>query len=115
MSKKYHVERREFLNKFSNLRAYIIAIVEDARDKHVCCKNCSDDWHEISLRIADCSVEIELYFDLRTTEERENSLYKIRTLVEVLTEFKQAIEREVEVINARESIPRLARVSAAVH
>lgn len=114
MSKKYHVERREFLNKFNNLRAYIIAIVEDAREKHVCCKD-NDDWQEISLRIADCSQEIELYFDLNTLEERENSLHKVRTLVEVLTEFKHAIEREVEVINARECVPRLERVSAAVH
>lgn len=115
MSKKYHVERREFLNKFRNLRAYIIAIVEDARDKHVCCKNCSEDWHEISLRISDCSEEIELYFDLSTIEERENSLFKIRKLVEVLTEFKQAIELEAEVINARECVPRLERVSAVIH
>jgi hypothetical protein len=114
MSKKYHVERREFLNKFSNLRAYVIAIVEDAREKHVCCKD-PEEWHEISLRIADCSREIDLYFDLSTVEERENSLYKIRTLVEVMTEFKRAIEIEAEVINARESVPRLARVSAAVH
>ena len=114
MSKRYHVERREFLNKFSNLREYIIAIVEDARERHVCCK-ASDEWHEISLRIADCSEEIELYFDLSSIEERENSLYKIRTLVEAMTEFKRAIEREAEVINARESVPRLPRVSGAVH
>ena len=70
MSKKYHVERREFLNKFSNLRAYVIAIVEDAREKHVCCKN-NEEWSEITLRIADCSNEIELYFDLDSIEERE--------------------------------------------
>ncbi len=114
MSKKYHVERREFLNKFSNLGAYVIAIVEDARDKHVCCKD-SDEWHDISLRIGDCSREIDLYFDLSTVEERENSLHKIRTLVEVLSEFKRAIEIEVEVLNARQSIPKHARVSAAVH
>ena len=114
MSKKYHVERREFLNKFSNLRAYVIAIVEDAREKHVCCRD-GDHWQEISLKIADCNEEIELYFDLESVEERENSLHKIRTLAEVINEFRQAIEREVEVINARESVPRLPRVSAAVH
>ncbi len=114
MAKKYHVERREFLNKFSNMRAYVIAVVEDAREKHVCCKD-SDDWHEITLKIADCSEEIELYFDLRSVEERENSLHKIRTLAEVINEFKRAIETEAEVINARELIPKHARVSAAVH
>jgi hypothetical protein len=114
MSKKYHVERREFLNKFSNLRAYIIAIVEDAREKHICCKD-PDTWQEISLKIADCNEEIELYFDLNSVDERENSLNKIRTLAEVINQFKEAIEREVEVLNARENVPRLERVSAAVH
>jgi hypothetical protein len=53
MSKKYHVVRREFLNKFSNLQAYVIAIVEDAREKHVCCKD-SEELQEIALRIGDC-------------------------------------------------------------
>ena len=114
MSKKYHVERREFLNKTTNLRAYIIAIVEDAREKHVCCKN-TEEWNEITLRLADCSQEIELYFDLDSVEERENSLYKIRTLAEVINDFKRAIEIEVEVINARQSIPKHSRAASAVH
>jgi hypothetical protein len=114
MSKKYHVERREFLNKFSGLRAYVIAIVEDAREKNICCKN-SDEWQEITFRIADCEKEIELYFDLSSVEERENSLHKIRTLAEVVNEFKRAIEIEVEVINARQLVPQHSRVSAAVH
>jgi len=114
MSKKYHVVRREFLNKFKNLQAYVIAIVEDAREKHVCCKD-SEELQDIALRIGDCKREIELYFDLDSVEERENSLHKIRTLAEVIHEFRRAIESEVEVINARESVPRLARVSAAVN
>ena len=115
MSKKYHVRERAFLNLNAELRAYVIAIVEDAREKHVCCSNSDDEYSEISLRIADCSKEIELYFDLETVEERENSLYKIRTLAEVINSFKRAIEIEVEVINARQSIPRHSRVSSAVH
>ena len=114
MSKKYHVERREFLNKHTNLPAYIIAIVEDAREKHVCCKD-TEEWSEITMRIADCSEEIELYFDLSSIEERENSLHKIRTLAEVINDFKRAIEIEVEVINARQSIPKHARAASAVH
>ena len=114
MSKKYHVRERAFLNLDADLRAYVIAIVEDAREKHVCCSK-SDEYSEISLRIADCRHEIELYFDLETVEERENSLHKIRTLAEVINSFRRAIEIEVEVINARQSIPRHARVSSAVH
>ncbi len=114
MSKKYHVRERVFLNLNAELRAYVIAIVEDAREKHVCCKD-PNEYSEISLRIADCSEEIELYFDLKTVEERENSLHKISTLAEVINSFKRAIEVEIEVINARQSIPRHSRVSSAVH
>ena len=117
MSKKYHMRRREFLNLEPSLRAYVIAVVEDEREKNVEVKNKDDDYDsvDISLRIADCHNEIWLYFDLNTAEERENSLYKIRTLAEVICEFKRAIELEIEVINAREAIPRHERVSAAVH
>lgn len=113
MAKKYHVERREFLNKYTNLRAYVIAVVEDAREKHLC--KASDEWQDITLKIADCDDEIQLYFDLTSIEERENSLHKIRVLADVINEFKRAIETEVEVINAREFIPKHARVTSAIH
>ena len=117
MSKKYHLRRREFLNLDVELRAYVIAVVEDARDKHVG-RGISDDddeYLDISLRIADCRREIYLYFDLDTQEERENSLHKIRTLADVINEFKLAIEREIQVISARESVPRHSRAASAVH
>ncbi len=114
MSKKYHVRERAFLNLDPELRAYVIAIVEDAREKHVCCSN-ADEYSEITLRIADCSTEIELYFDLGSVEERENSLHKIRTLAAVIDSFKRAIEIEVEVMSARQSIPKHSRVSSALH
>ncbi|MBX3243706.1 MAG: hypothetical protein KF685_04480 [Acidobacteria bacterium] len=114
MSKKYHVERREFLNKFTNLRAYIIAVVEDAREKNVSDAG-NDEWHEITLKLADCANEIELYFDLSTMEERENSLYKIQTLADVINEFRDAVEREIAVINAGDHIPQKARTAGLVH
>ena len=114
MDKKYHIRRREFLNLNPELRAYIIAVVEDAREKHVCCKD-DDEWHHIVLRLADCSEEIEFYFDLNTIEQRENSLHKIRTLAEVIDEFKRALELELAVINARDVFPQNSRAAAAVH
>lgn len=114
MSKKYHVERREFLNKFANLRAYIIAVVEDAREKRVRDED-AEYWSDITLKIADCNDEICLYFDLETVEERENSLHKVRVLAEVINEFKQAIELEVGVMNAKAGLPRHERISAAIH
>ncbi len=86
MSNKYHVKRREFLNLHTDMRAYIIAIVEDAREKKI--GEGSDYCSEINLRISDCADEIELYFDLCTAEERENSLHKVRILAEVIHAFK---------------------------
>jgi hypothetical protein len=96
------------------MRAYVIALVEDAREKHVCCGK-SEEYSEITLRIADCNDQIELYFDMDTVEDRENSLHKIRTLAEVINEFKRGIEIEVEVMNARKLIPKHARAASAVH
>ena len=115
MDKKYHVRERAFLNLHSDMRAYVIGIVEDAREKHVCCGRV-EDGPEITLRIADCYEEIDLYFDIRTTEERENSLYKIRKLAEVINAVQRAIDLEVEVINARQTGPlQHARAAGMVH
>ena len=114
MSKKYHVREKRFLNLDKDELDYVVAVVEDAREKHISRSN-SEECSEISLRIADWRYEIELFFDLETAEQRENSLHKIRTLAEVIGSFKRAIENEIEVINARAAIPRIARVSSAVH
>ena len=114
MSKKYHVERREFLNKFTDMRAYVIGIVEDTREKHECCEP-KKDRSEIILKIADCSDEIDLWFDLRTERDRENSLYKIKQLAEVIVEMRDAIEKEIAVINERQMTEQHARAASAVH
>lgn len=114
MSKKYHVERREFLDHNPVSGAYVIATVEDGRERNVSEPD-SANYQEINLRIADDSQNVWLNFELYTAEDRENGLRRIRVLHEVITEFKQAIEREVEVINARQSIPKHARAASAVH
>ena len=114
MNRKYHVREKIFLSPDKNERDYVVAVVEDARDRDLCCAAC-DDNTDISLRIADWRHEIELFFDIYTVEERENSLHKIRTLAGVINSFQRAIEAEIEVINARQSIPRHSRVSSAVH
>ncbi len=114
MSKKYHVERREFLNKFTDMRAYVIGIVEDTSEKHECCDS-KKERSEIILRIADCSDEIDLWFDLRTERDRDNSLHKIKQLAEVIVEMRDAIEKEVAIINERQSTQQHARAASAVH
>jgi hypothetical protein len=91
MNKQFHVNERAFLNLRSHLRAYIIAFVEDSSQYPACCEEYREGG-KISLRIADCYDEIDLYFDLSSARERENSLYKAKKLTEVLTLFCDAIE-----------------------
>lgn len=50
----------------------------------------------IRLRIADCSNEISLWFELHTPEARENALHKINTLLGALQRFQSALEAEAE-------------------
>ena len=114
MNKKFHLNERAFLNIPSDLRAYIIAFVEDTSIYPACC----DEYREggqISLRIADCYNEIELYFDLSTVRERENSLYKAGKLADILTRFRDAIKAEAEAIEKRNALQQHARAASAVH
>lgn len=114
MSKKYHVQERAFLNKKIDMRAYIFGIVEDTRD----IADCFEDgwrWGEIELKLADCFDEVSFEFNLSTKEERENSLYKIRKIAEVVNAVREAIEIEASDIDAREAVKPLLKAMTAVH
>ncbi len=114
MSKTFHVNERAFLNLPTNLRAYIIAHVEDTAPYPACC----DEYREggqISLRIADCYNEIDLYFDLSTARERENSRHKAKTLACILAQFRDAIEAEAKAIEERLTVQQHTRAATAVH
>lgn len=114
MSKKYHVQRREFLNVYTNWRAYIIAMVEDTSEKSSCC-----DEHrsggEVIFELASCHDEIELHFSLATAADRDNSLHKANKLADVVSAFRDAIEKEIGIINERQSAQQHARAASAVH
>jgi hypothetical protein len=56
----------------------------------------------LTLRIADCVNEINLEFSVDTTELRENSLYKIETLIAALERFRAGLAAEAEVRSLRE-------------
>jgi len=114
MSRKYHMNERAFLNLPTNLRAYIIASVEDS-STYTAGQDEYREGGQIELRIADCFEEIGLYFDLSTKRERENALFKAKTLAEILTKFKDAIEIEVKAIEQREALKLHARAAIAVH
>ena len=114
MSKKYHVRERTFLNLKPEMRAYVIAVVEDTSELSVCC-----DEHrkggEIVFEMASCYDEIYLHFDMSTDADRENSLYKATKLAEVVNAFRQAIENEVASMEQRSLIQQHTRATAAVH
>ena len=114
MSKKYHVQERAFLNLKPEMRAYVIAVVEDTHDSMPCCDEHSKGG-EIVFELASCYDEIYLHFDMSTTAERENSLHKATKLAEVVNAFRDAIEKEIASIDERRSIQQHTRAAAAVH
>ena|ERR1700712_1815779 len=114
MPKKYHMRERTFLNIHTDMRAYLIAIVEDTRHIQTCCRDHRYSG-EIVFKMSDCFDDVALDFDLSTHAERENSLFKIRTIVEVLTGFRDALELEAEAIKDREFVNLHERSMAAVH
>lgn len=57
----------------------------------------------VRLRIADCSNEISLWFELDEPQSRVNSLHKIDTLVGSLTRFRAALAAEADLSANRSS------------
>jgi hypothetical protein len=56
----------------------------------------------LRLRIADCTNTIALEFDVTTPELRDNSLYKIDTLLAALHRFRDGLAAEAELYAQRE-------------
>jgi len=54
------------------------------------------------VRITDCVNEINLEFSVDTAELRENSLYKIATLIAALERFRDGLTAEAELRAVRE-------------
>jgi len=85
-------ERKEFLNLAGhNGMANIVAQIvgneynnDDGLYRYAECK----------LDFADCSRVISMDIDLGDDYSRENALFKLDTMLDVLTEYRDAIERE---------------------
>ena len=52
--------------------------------------------HEFVLEIADCTNAINLEFSISSPQLRENSLFKIDTLIGTLQHFRDGLAAEVE-------------------
>jgi hypothetical protein len=89
--------KRLFLNPTSTGHtSHIFAEVESSRDGEY-------KWGHYMLTIADCRRRIQLEFFLGTKQARRNSLRKINLLIDVLTRFRDALQKENELIEKGES------------
>lgn len=89
--------KRLFLNPTSTgYTSYVLAEVESSQ-------NGEYKWGHYMLTIADCRRRIQLEFALGTKQARRNSLKKINLLIDVLTQFRDALQKETELIEKGES------------
>lgn len=98
---KYHLRKRMFLNRDTEMRALAIGIVEDTRSYS---NDDEESWKNgwIELVLSDCYRHVSYDFDLRSKESRADALYKIRRIAEVVNQVKEAIEIEAESIAQRQ-------------
>jgi hypothetical protein len=57
----------------------------------------------VRLQIADCTNVINLEFSLTSPGERENSLFKINTLISALHRFRDGLDAEADLYEQRDS------------
>ncbi len=88
----YSFRKRAFLNPVStNQTSHILAHVESSRD--------GEYKHGTNLIfIADCKQVIRLEFFIGSKRYRRISLAKINLLIEVLTSFRDALAKEIALI-----------------
>lgn len=87
-------ERKEFLNLaghngMANIVANIVKNVygrDDGDYRHIDCK----------LDFADCNRVVNMEINLDDEYSRENALHKVDVLIDVLTEFREALENEAK-------------------
>ncbi|MEO6392631.1 MAG: hypothetical protein ABIP75_12325 [Pyrinomonadaceae bacterium] len=101
---KYHVRRREFLNRDTQWPAFVIGVVQDTRE----IPNDHREgwrWATVELKIGDCDRRVGFDLSLDTREERADALFKINRLADAINAVRDAIALEVESLNARPKLP----------
>jgi len=98
---KYRVRRRLFLNRDAALPAFVIGIVENTSLIPDDDPKQSWQWGEDVLDFGDCHRRVSFDFQMETRRERQNTLYKIRRIAEVVNAVREGIEAEVASLDAR--------------
>src|SRR5215213_719212 len=93
MKPLFSLRKRVFLNPVSTGHtSYILAETESSRDGEY-------RWGHYMLTIADCRRRIQLEFFLGTKRARRISLAKINLLIDILTAFRDALKKEIALID----------------
>ncbi|HKG58809.1 MAG TPA: hypothetical protein VKB05_03440 [Pyrinomonadaceae bacterium] len=92
----YSFRRRAFLNPVAtNQTSYILAHVESSRGGEY-------DLGDNLILLSDCRRQIVLEFFLGTEEDRKISLKKINLLIDAFTQFREALTKEITLIEKGE-------------
>jgi hypothetical protein len=98
------VDERTLLNRPAfDGGAHVRVFVEDTSNRKLHRRLPSP---RLRLRIADCANQVNLEFSVDTAELRENSLYKIETLIAALERFRAGLAAEAELRALREQARR---------
>jgi hypothetical protein len=91
----FSFRRRTFLNPAStDSNSFIHAYIESVGDG-------TNKWGGNFLILADCRKRVEFEFCLGNRQHRRRSLAKINLLIEVLTAFREALVKEIALIEKR--------------
>jgi hypothetical protein len=89
--------KRSFLNPTSTgYTSFILAEIESSDGG-------AYKWGNYLITLADCKRVIKLEFFLGTKQARRIALRKINLLIDVLTRFRDALEKEIALIEKGES------------
>jgi hypothetical protein len=82
--------RQAFLNLpgHNSTAAIVASITQGELNEHE-----DNQTVDVELHISDCNRTISFDFDLYNKAERENALYKVETIISVLTEFRDEIKK----------------------
>lgn len=93
----FTLRKRLFLSPISTgFTSFILAEVESSRDG-------AYKWGNYLLTLADCKHIIKFEFFLGTKLARRIALRKINLLIDVLTQFRDALQKEIALIEKGET------------
>jgi len=114
--KKIIYRKRDFLNKeeFHSLAAIFGEIVAEWNSEENMKMGLPPTHEKVTLNISDCNRKIDLQFDTKSEDERQNSLEKITKLFHFIKEFKEHFYSFDKMIDGREKLQEKNNLSDTI-